>query len=89
LSSRPLGAPEGKRPKIALGIANALADGPQALSAVAARTNTPAPSIARFLRALHALGIVVENDGRCSLTAAGALLRRDVPGSMRDAVREP
>ncbi|MHB8577389.1 MAG: methyltransferase [Dehalococcoidia bacterium] len=70
-----------------LGLADLLADGPRRIEELAAATSTHAPSLARLLRMLAALGIIAEDsDGRISLTAYGTPLRRGVPGSVRDRV---
>lgn len=70
-----------------LGLADLLADGPQQLEALAEATHTHAPSFARLLRMLAALGIIAEEpDGRISLTPFGAPLRTTVPNSLRDRV---
>jgi hypothetical protein len=69
-----------------LGIADLLKDGPQSHEALAATTGTHAASLRRVLRLLVSAGVLVEEeDGRFSLTAIGACLREDVPGSMRAA----
>lgn len=70
-----------------LGLADLLADGPQHIEAMAVATGTHAPSLARLVRMLAALGIVAEEtDGRIRLTPLGAPLRAGVPGSVRDRV---
>ncbi len=70
-----------------LGLADLLADGPQSIEALAVATVTHAPSLARLMRMLAALGVVAEAaDGRLSLTPYGAPLRTGVPGSVRDRV---
>jgi O-methyltransferase/methyltransferase family protein len=67
-----------------LGICDLLADGPRDSDALAAETDTHAPSLYRLLRALAALGVLHEDDERrFSLTPQGELLRSDVPGSVR------
>jgi O-methyltransferase domain/Dimerisation domain len=69
-----------------LGIADLLKDGPQSHDTLAAGTGTHAASLRRVLRLLASAGVLVEEeDGRFSLTAIGACLRDDVPGSMRAA----
>jgi hypothetical protein len=66
-----------------LGIADLLAGGPRDSDELAAETETHAPSLYRLLRALAALGVLHEDDGRrFSLTPQGELLRSDVPGSV-------
>jgi SAM-dependent methyltransferase len=69
-----------------LGIADLLKDGPQSYEALATATGTHAASLRRVLRLLASAGVLIEEaDGRFSLTAIGACLREDVPGSMRAA----
>lgn len=69
-----------------LGLADLLAAGPRSVADLAAATGTHAPALARLVRALAALGLVADADGgRVELTAAGALLRSDVPESLRAA----
>jgi hypothetical protein len=70
-----------------LRLADLLAAGPRRIEEVADATGTHAPSLARLLRMLAALGVVAqEADGRVSLTPFGAPLRAGVPGSVRDHV---
>lgn len=70
-----------------LRLADLLAAGPQRIEDLAGATDTHAPSLARLLRMLVALGVVArEADGRVSLTPLGAPLRAGVPGSVRDYV---
>jgi DNA-binding transcriptional ArsR family regulator len=70
-----------------LRLADLLAEGPRTIADLAAATDTHAPSLARLLRALASLGIVVEaDDGRFALIALGSPLRSDAPDSIRDAV---
>ena len=67
-----------------LGLADHLGDNPKDVSSLADATATHAPSLARLLRALAAVGIVHENgDRHYTLTLLGATLRSDQPGSMR------
>ena len=71
-----------------LGLADNFGDQPQDCATLAMATGTHAPSLARLLRALAAIGIVHETDDRrYALTALGALLRSDAPGSMRGWAR--
>jgi hypothetical protein len=71
-----------------LGLADLLAGGPRSVEDLVAATGAHAPSLARLVQALAALGFVVEADGgRVELTPLGAPLRSDVPGSVRDAAR--
>src|SRR5688572_5332584 len=67
-----------------LRIADLLADGPRSVGALAGATGAHAPSLARLLRLLAALGVVTEAaGGQYGLTEAGQVLRSDVPGSLR------
>lgn len=67
-----------------LGIADVLRDQAKSSAEVAAATHTHAPSLARLLRALAALGILAQDEQeRFTLTALGATLRSDIPGSLR------
>ena len=68
-----------------LKIADRLADGPKAADALARETKTHGPSLRRLLRALASLGLLAEIEpGRFGLTAMGAQLRANVPGSMHN-----
>ena len=70
-----------------LAIADHLADGPRSVNSLAARTGTHAPSLARLLRALTAIGVLYESEDRSySLSPLGAALQNNVPGSMRSWV---
>ncbi|WP_280380663.1 methyltransferase [Nocardia wallacei] len=71
-----------------LGIADALADGPRTAAAVAAATGADEVGVTSLLRALATIGLVRQLDGDelFESTAAGAALRADAPGSLRDAV---
>ena len=67
-----------------LGIPDLLANRPQTSEALAAATDTHAPSLYRLLRAVASLGILEEDETRqFTLTPMGRLLRSDVSGSMR------
>jgi orsellinic acid C2-O-methyltransferase len=67
-----------------LGIADHLVDEPRDAAFLAAATLAHAPSLARLLRALTAIGVLYESDERrYTLTPLGATLRSDAPGSMR------
>ena len=72
-------------PLLSLTLRIYLADGERATSFLSPRaTKAHAPSLARLLRALTAIGVLHESDDRrYSLTPLGATLRSDVPGSMR------
>ena len=70
-----------------LRLADLLAEGPRSIEDLAEATDTHAPSLARLVRALAALGIVTEaGDDQVALTALGSPLRSDAPDSIRDAV---
>jgi orsellinic acid C2-O-methyltransferase len=61
-----------------------LAAGPQTSAALAQATGAHAPSLQRLLRALTTIELCQERaDGAFELTALGALLRSDVPNSIR------
>ena len=66
-----------------LGIADLLADGPVAAEDLAAATGVDADALQRFLRALAAEDMFVEEPaGTFALTRLGGLMRSDVPGSL-------
>jgi hypothetical protein len=70
-----------------LGVADHLADGPRSTPDLAARTGANEDALYRVLRALATTGIFTETSSRTfALTPSGALLRSNVPGSMRDMV---
>jgi hypothetical protein len=67
-----------------LGIPDALRDGAASSGDLARAVGAHAPTLYRLLRALADYGIVAETErDRFLLTPIGALLRNDVPGSMR------
>jgi hypothetical protein len=67
-----------------LGIPDVLAVGPLTAESIAGAVSAHAPSVFRLMRGLQTLGICQRlEDGRFELTAAGELLRADVPGSLR------
>ena len=67
-----------------LGVADLLADGPRTSDELAAATDSDGGSLYRLLRALASVGVFHEDEGRLfSLTPMGALLRSNVPGSLR------
>src|SRR5262244_2335309 len=69
---------------VELGIADHLAGTPRGIDLLAAQIGAHAPSLARLLRALTALGVLHESEERLySLTPLGVTLRSNVPGSMR------
>lgn len=68
-----------------LGIPDLLSDQSQTAEELAAKTNTHAPSLYRFLRTLASIGVFAKNaDGKFALTPISQLLRSDVPNSVRD-----
>jgi hypothetical protein len=68
---------------IRLRLAEALADGPRAVTELAATSGTHAPSLYRLLRSLACIGIFIELEGqRFANSKLSHLLRPDVPGSM-------
>ena len=70
-----------------LGLAEALADGPLNLAALAARTGTDAPALYRLLRALETMGFFTETEsGVFANTEASDSLRAEVPQSQRGLV---
>jgi hypothetical protein len=70
-----------------LGIPDLLADGPRETDALAQATASHTPTLYRILRALAGAGVLEEvAPRRFALTAVGAGLRADVPGSLRPAV---
>jgi hypothetical protein len=67
------------------GIADELAAGPRTADSLSAAVGLPVGPLVRVLRGLAAEDVLDElPDGRFGLTATGAWLRSDVPGSMRD-----
>lgn len=67
-----------------LGIADLVADGPKSSEELARATGTHAPSLYRLLRAVASFGIFVEDEnGLFGLTPRAAMLRTNVPGSIR------
>ncbi|MET0341658.1 MAG: methyltransferase [Polyangiales bacterium] len=68
-----------------LRVADHLAEGPRSASELAPLVGAQPDALYRVCRALGMFGVLVEHEGQCfSLTPVGALLRSDVPGSMRD-----
>jgi O-methyltransferase/methyltransferase family protein len=65
---------------VRLGVPDRLADGPRAVEELAVDADPDA--LRRLLRALAALGVLREDDGRYALTDLGEGLRSDVPGSL-------
>lgn len=69
----------------ALGLADLMARGAGSIAELAAATGAHRPSLVRLLRALVALGLAEERDpGRYRITALGACLQADAPGSLRN-----
>src|SRR5215831_3712473 len=67
-----------------LGIADLLAHGPKPIEELAAATGTQAPALSRVLRALVSVGVFTQDtQHRFALTPHAALLRTNVPGSLR------
>ncbi|MGH3685596.1 MAG: methyltransferase [Pseudonocardiaceae bacterium] len=67
-----------------LGVADVLADGPLEVEEIAQRVSAHSSALYRVLRALGDVGVVTELDHRSfALTPLGAVLRSDVPGSLR------
>lgn len=72
----------------ALGVADVVKDGPQTSDALATACGAHPGALYRLLRALAALGVFQENDGRrFSLTPLGTGLVGDTSGSRRDYAR--
>lgn len=70
-----------------LGLADHLAKGPKSAAELAGPTETHAPSLHRFLRALANLGVFAEDaKGRFSLTPLGDALRTGAPGAARPTI---
>ncbi|WP_246609273.1 acetylserotonin O-methyltransferase [Nonomuraea rhizosphaerae] len=71
-----------------LGVADHLADGPLGVEELARRCEANAPALRRVLRELASMGLVrtVGAHGH-ELTEQGAVLRSDVPGSIRSSIR--
>jgi SAM-dependent methyltransferase len=70
-----------------LGLADALAEAPQAADALARKVGAEPGALCRVLRGLAAEGVLDDHpDGRFGLTALGTCLRSDVPNSMRGAI---
>jgi SAM-dependent methyltransferase len=71
-----------------LGVADRLVAGPLHPAALAEALGVHVQPLHRTLRLLATVGVFVEGeDGRFGLTPAADVLRTEVPGSMRDAVR--
>jgi hypothetical protein len=67
-----------------LSLADHFADGPKTADELARPTETHAPSLYRFLRALTSVGLLKEDDAsRFSLTPLGEALKTGAPGSVR------
>lgn len=71
-----------------LGLADYLSANPRDATSLADAMTAHAPSLARLLRALAAIGVVHETADRCyTLTPLGATLQSDRPASMRGWAR--
>jgi hypothetical protein len=71
----------------ALGVADALADGPRSSAELARTVGADPGPLHRLLRGLATEEVLTEgDDGRFALAPAGELLRSGVPGSLRGAV---
>ena len=67
-----------------LSLAEQLVGGPKTAQEVAGTMGVHAPSLYRLMRALAEVGMLIQDDSdRFALTATGALLRSDTPGSFR------
>ena len=67
-----------------LGVADHMGDDPVSAEVLAAKVGAHAPSLYRVMRMLASFGVFSqEPGGKFALTPLGALLRTDVPGSMR------
>jgi len=72
------------RAMAALGLADHLAPGPRTLGELTEATGAHAPTLARFLRTLAALGLcATDSEGRVRLTPRGEVLRSDAPNTVR------
>src|SRR5207253_2807567 len=70
-----------------LNVAELLASGPRSVEALATETRTNADGLYRVVRALVSVGIFSEPRPRMiALSPAAELLRRDVPGNVRDLI---
>jgi hypothetical protein len=70
-----------------LGVADVLATGPKSIDEIAEATQAHGPSLRRLMRTLASGGIFAEDaSGRFASTTLGETLRRDGPGSVREAV---
>jgi hypothetical protein len=68
----------------ALGIADALKDGPRSIDALAEMTNTHGPTLFRLMRALASVGVFTQTTSGCfALTSLARPLQQGVPGSLR------
>lgn len=71
-----------------LGIADLLKDGPRSSAELAAETGASEDGVYRLLRALSAVGLFTESQGRrFALAELGTPLRSDAPGSVRGFAR--
>jgi C-methyltransferase len=71
-----------------LRLADTIGDTPKTVEELAAASGTHAPSLARMLRLLSGVGVMVKDEQtqRWALTEMGALLRKDHPGSVHGSL---
>ncbi|MGB7070232.1 MAG: methyltransferase [Pyrinomonadaceae bacterium] len=70
-----------------LGVADVVADGEKHTDEIAAAVGAHSPSLYRILRSLASLGVFTETQPRTfANTAVSAVLRSDIPGSMRNSM---
>lgn len=70
-----------------LRVADHMADGPLTVTELATRCEAHAPSLGRLMRAMASVGLVeTVGEDRYALTGTGALLRSDLPSSLRTSV---
>ncbi|MGH3598288.1 MAG: methyltransferase family protein [Mycobacterium sp.] len=78
----------GDRGTAELGVADALADGPQPMDELADRVGADPDALARLLQALASRGVFRQcRDGRYELNSLAGILRRDASPSMAGAAR--
>ncbi len=70
-----------------LGLSDELAGGPRTLDELATKVGADRDTLGRLLRALVAIGVYAEEDGRYANTALGEGLRSDLPGTLRPLAR--
>jgi hypothetical protein len=75
------------QPIVRIGVPDVLANGPLAVSEIAAKTDSNPDALYRVMRLLASVGVFTESPGRVfALTPVSELVRSDVPGSMRNMV---